>query len=147
MMNKKIIATLLVGMFLLICITTSASGKETSITEDDIRIRIYGSLHCPKEWNGFRVIIYNDAFPSDTAQLDIRITIKDIWTDKELNVPFEKKLIVYQGYIWGGGPNINGFRFCSITVTVDGYDDDVGLHIEKSVYGLIIQDFILLFSH
>ena len=144
------------NMSYLIKICRLALGTAAGIAEvnrvlrnDDIEISMEGSiLSYPAQ---LTVGIENKRYSEDTANLTIHIEMKNFFTGKYIEGPynsssnwiFQKEIDDYWEFVLASH-TYSKFELINLEVTTKGFNDDIGLYEERHASGVVGKSFILL---
>lgn len=126
----------------------SMANLNRVISEEDLKIEFKGTiLSHPAQ---FCIRIENNKYKEDTANLTIKIEMKNIFTGEYVKGPynttcnwsFSKEIGEYWEFKTASRSyNLEPFM---LEVTVDGFNDDIGLHKKKQTFGIVFSIFVIM---
>ncbi|MCD6512476.1 MAG: Zn-dependent exopeptidase M28 [Thermoplasmata archaeon] len=124
------------------------ADSKQGVSNDDLKIKIKGSiLSYPAQ---LTVGIENSKYEEDTANLTIKISMKNLFNGEYVKGPynttcnwtFSKEIRDY--WEFRTISRSYGIQFFVLDVIIDGFNDDTGIHKEKKTYGVTFFTLILL---
>ena len=124
------------------------ANSNHAISEDDLKIKAKGTvLSYPSQ---LTVRIENSMYEEDTANLTIRIGMRNIFTGEYVKGPynttcdwtFSKEVGEYWEFKIAS--RSYSLQFFVLDVSVEGFNDDIGLHKEMATFGVAFSAFIVL---
>jgi len=118
------------------------------VSGDDLKIKVKGTiLSYPSQLS---ICIENSRYEEDTANLTIHVYMKNIFTGEYVKGPynttcnwtFSKEMDEYWEFKIAS--RSYSLQFFVLDVSIDGFNDDKGLHKEIETYGVAFSMFILL---
>ncbi len=124
------------------------ANSNHAISDDDLKIKVKGTiLSYPSQ---LIVRIENSRYEEDTANLTIKIGMKNIFNGEYVKGPynttcnwtFSKEVGEYWEFKIAS--RSYSFQFFVMDIRIDGFNDDIGLHKERETFGVSFSVFVIL---
>lgn len=124
------------------------ANSNHAVSDDDIKIKVMGTaLSYPAQ---LTVRIENRRYEEDTANLTINIGMKNILTGKYARGPYNTTCKwtfseeVGEYWEFRVASRSYSFAFFVMDVSIEGFNDDIGLHKEIKTPGISLLEFVIL---
>lgn len=127
---------------------TSIAQLNRILTDNDITIRVRGSLLSHPSL--FMVQIENKKYHHDTANLTIHVELKNLHTGNYLTTPYNSStnwtLLKEVRKSWEFKVDMQNYKthLISFSVTVEGFNDDIGIYKKAMTSGVILPYFLVV---
>ena len=124
------------------------ANSKHHVSADDLKIKVKGTiLSYPSQ---LTICIENNRYEEDTANLTIHVYMKNIFTGDYVKGPYNttcnwtflKEVSDYWEFKIAS--RSYSLQFFVLDISVDGFNDDVGLHKEIKTYGITFSTFIII---